>query len=178
MTCIIGIVKNGNVYIGGDSLGVSGYEGRPRSDKKVFRNGKFIMGFTSSYRMGQLLNYSFSPRRGIEENEDIMRYMVNVFVEDVRKCLKDGGYARKVSEQEEAGVFLVGFEGRLFRIDSDYQVAEHIDEFVACGCGEYYAAGCLFANRHLEPEPRIIQALEAAEHFSVGVKAPFTIITL
>jgi ATP-dependent protease HslVU (ClpYQ) peptidase subunit len=58
MTCIVGMVENGKVYIGGDSAGVSGFDYHIREDQKVFQNGDMIFGFTSSFRMGQLLQYS------------------------------------------------------------------------------------------------------------------------
>lgn len=180
MTCIVGLVHDGKVYLGGDSLGcdLSTYSGVIRTDKKVFRHGKFLMGFTSSYRMGQLLQYKFASSRDIEHTEDVMSYMVNVFVEDVRTCLKDGGYAQSRENQESAGTFLVGFEGRLFKVDSDYQVGESLDRYDACGCGFGYAVGNMFSSLHLPPEARILQALAAAEHCSVGVKGPFTIVSM
>jgi ATP-dependent protease HslVU (ClpYQ) peptidase subunit len=180
MTCIVGVIKDGKVYIGGDALGsnAADFSGSARQDTKVFKSGQFIMGFTTSYRMGQLLAYSFESSRDIREGEDIMSYMVNVFINDVRTCLKTGGYASTDKGQEGGGTFLVGFKGRLFTIYDDYQVAENIDEFASCGCGANYAFGSLFSNRQLDPEARIIQALEAAEHFSVGVKGPFTLINL
>jgi ATP-dependent protease HslVU (ClpYQ) peptidase subunit len=61
MTCIVGVNHNGNIYIGGDSAGVAGLQLQIRSDEKVFLTGDFIMGFTTSFRMGQLLRYAFSP---------------------------------------------------------------------------------------------------------------------
>lgn len=178
MTCIVGLVDQGKVYIGGDSLAVAGLDSAVRKDKKVFRNGAFIMGFTTSYRMGQLLQYKFQSSRKLELNEDPMAYMVNIFVEDVRKCLEAGGFNKKKDGQDEAGTFLVGFAGRLFRIDSDYQVGESDDGFDSCGCGFPYALGSFYTTLHLTGEERILKALEAAEHFSAGVKAPFTTIVL
>ncbi len=178
MTCIVGLVDNGKVYLGGDSLGVAGLDATVRRDKKVFRNGEFIMGFTTSYRMGQLLQYKFTASRKLEATEDPMSYMVNVFVEDVRKCLETGGFNKKKDGQDEAGTFLVGFAGRLFRVDSDYQVGESEDGYDSCGCGQAYALGSFFTTLQHPPEQRIIAALETAEHFSAGVKSPFTTITL
>ena len=177
MTCIVGLVDSGKVYIGGDSLGSNSFDGDIRKDAKVFRNGKFVMGFTTSYRMGQLLNYTFSSSRNLNEDEDEMSYMVNVFINDVRCCLKNGGFATSENSQEIGGVFLVGFNGRLFTVHSDYQVSENIDEFTACGCGGDYARGAMLVSRHLPPDERIMQALAVAEHFSIGVKSPFTIIS-
>lgn len=52
MTCIVGIVDNGKVYMGADSLGVGGLSKRVRKDPKLFRVGEFVFGYTSSFRMG------------------------------------------------------------------------------------------------------------------------------
>jgi hypothetical protein len=61
--------------------------------------------------------------------------MSTEFVDAVRKVLKDGGFAKKDSEQEEGGVFLIGVSGRLFRLESDYQVGWTTDGYDACGFG-------------------------------------------
>lgn len=173
MTCIAGLIHNGKVYIGGDSAGVAGYDLAVRADKKVFRNGDFAMGFTSSFRMGNLLQHTLTPPRR-HPDDDVHKFMVNEFVDAVRACLKKGGYASKENETEEGGTFLVGYEGRLFTIHSDYQVGEGLDGFAACGCGESYALGSLYTSKG-SPRARITKALETAERFSAGVRGPFHI---
>ena len=57
MTCIVGLIDGRRVWMGGDSAGVSGLDITVRADAKVFRNGDFLIGFTSSFRMGQLLAF-------------------------------------------------------------------------------------------------------------------------
>ena len=52
MTCIVGLIDGRRVWMGGDSAGVSGLDITVRADAKVFRNGDFLIGFTSSFRMG------------------------------------------------------------------------------------------------------------------------------
>src|SRR6476620_5754324 len=121
MTCIAGLVHNGNVYIGGDSAGVAGYALTVRADEKVFQNGDFLMGFTTSFRMGQLLRFKFKAPYHKSEM-DTYEYMVTEFVDAVRQCLKDGGYAQIKHGEETGGSFLVGYRGELFAIDGDYQV--------------------------------------------------------
>lgn len=172
MTCIVGLAHEGKVYIGGDSAGVGGYSLTVRADRKVFRNGDFVMGFTSSFRMGQLLHHAFSPPKR-HPDTDVDKFMVTYFINAVRDCLKSGGYAEKHNDAERGGVFLVGYEGRLFRIDNDYQVGEAADGFDAVGCGEEIAQGAMFANKTGKPEQRLRVALEAAERFSAGVRGPF-----
>jgi ATP-dependent protease HslVU (ClpYQ) peptidase subunit len=178
MTCIIGIVDNGVVYIGGDSAGVSGSNIHRRKDTKVFgikneRSSFFLIGFTTSFRMGQLLRFKLELPV-IEK--DLYEYMCTDFIDAVRKCLKDGGYSKEKDGEESGGNFLVGVEGRLFEVHSDYQVAESETDFLATGCGEYYARGSLFTSVNKKPYDRIIIALEAATEFSTGVCGPYTLM--
>jgi ATP-dependent protease HslVU (ClpYQ) peptidase subunit len=180
MTCIVGLLDDGDIYIGGDSAGVGGYALHVRADQKVFRNGPFLMGFTTSFRMGQLLRYKLTPPEhpyiaGTGKRMDTYKYMVTHFVDAVRQCLKDGGYASKDKEVEEGGTFLVGYDGRLFEIESDYQVAEQAVEFHAVGCGDQIALGSLYSSRGRPPKERVVMALEAAERFSPYVRGPFVI---
>ncbi|MFI5757044.1 hypothetical protein [Streptomyces sp. NPDC051569] len=173
MTVIVGLVHQQRVYLGGDSAGVAGYQITLRRDPKVFTNGPYAMGFTTSFRMGQLIHHAFKAPR---PKGDLDRFMVTTFINTLRTCLKDGGWARKDNEQEQAGTFLVGVHGRLFAIDSDYQVGEPADGYAAVGCGDELALGALHATGALsmKPRARLAAALAAADHHSAGVSAPYT----
>jgi ATP-dependent protease HslVU (ClpYQ) peptidase subunit len=163
--------------MGGDSAGVSGLDITVRTDTKVFHNGNMLIGFTNSFRMGQLLHYRLKPPVR-DEGTGVFRYMVVDFVDAVRACLKDGGYAQKTNEVESGGTFLVAYEGRLFTVQSDYQVGEATHGFHAVGCGADYALGSLASSGHLPGEERVRQALTCAELFSGGVRAPFVVQSL
>jgi ATP-dependent protease HslVU (ClpYQ) peptidase subunit len=176
MTCIAGLVDGGRVYIGGDSAGTSGWDLTIRADEKVFANGEFLFGFTTSFRMGQLLRYAFIPPIP-KEGQDTAQFMVTDFVNAARDCLKAGGFARKHDEQESGGTFLVGFRARLFEIDTDYQVGQPADGYTAIGCGDKQAVGSLFSTRGASPEDRIRTALSAAERHSAAVRGPFVILS-
>lgn len=173
MTCIVGVADGGHVYIAGDSAGVSGWDLTVRADQKVWASGAWAFGFTSSFRMGQLLRYRFTPPPR-DEGESLDGYLVGPFVDALRTCLKDGGFAKVESGREEGGVFLVGHEGRLFVVEGDFQVGEPLDGFAAVGCGDGIARGALFATADLPPEDRLQIALDAAERYSAGVRGPFS----
>lgn len=172
MTAVVGLAHDGRVHLGADSAGVSGWALTVRADEKVFTNGAYVLGFTTSFRMGQLLRYGFAPP---QPEGDLYRFMVTAFIDAVRDCLKTGGYASKTSEQEFGGTFLVGVHGRLFEIDRDYQVGEPADGFAAVGCGFELALGAMHATRttRMPVTRRLRTALEAAERFSAGVRGPF-----
>jgi ATP-dependent protease HslVU (ClpYQ) peptidase subunit len=174
MTCIVAIAEDGAVWMGADSAGVAGLSLAVRRDPKIYRVGDFLFGFTSSFRMGQLLGYKFSPPQHHSE-WDAERYMTTVFIDSLRDTLKAGGYARTDNGAEVAGEFLVGYRGRVFRVCSDYQVGENVQSFDAVGCGSELAMGALHATQGKEPSERISAALEAAEAFSAGVRRPFRV---
>ena len=177
MTCIVGIAAAGKVTMGGDSAGVGDYDLTLRADRKVFANDGYLVGFTSSFRMGQLLQYALKPPHP-EAGADLMRFMATEFVDAVRDCLKAGGYASRNNEAEAGGHFLVGYRGRLFRVEGDYQVGESVYGFDAVGCGQNAALGSLHATPKLEPRRRVALALEIAEKCSAGVRAPFHVLGL
>ncbi|MFI5938311.1 hypothetical protein [Actinoplanes sp. NPDC051494] len=172
MTAVVGLVDGGRVYIGGDSAGVSGLSLTVRADAKVFRKDRYLFGFTSSFRMGQLLRYSLALPAPAG---DLDAFMSTTFVDALRECLKAGGWATKDNEREEGGTFLVGVKGKLFTLYDDYQVAQAADSYAAVGCGDQIALGALYATAGLglKPKIRVLRALCAAERFSAGVRAPF-----
>jgi ATP-dependent protease HslVU (ClpYQ) peptidase subunit len=174
MTVIVGLVDGGKVYMGGDSSAISGDWLAIRKDVKVFKRGEFLIGFTTSFRMGQLLAHALVPPAP-NDGEDIFAFMVTSFVDAIRDCFKAGGYARKTAEAEEAGVFLVGLRGRLFEIESDYQVGESLHGYASVGAGCSYALGSLFTSGHLPPRDRVEVALNAAEALCPNVRGPFII---
>jgi ATP-dependent protease HslVU (ClpYQ) peptidase subunit len=174
MTCIVGIGHQGRVYIGGDSAGVAGLSITVRADEKVFTVGPYAMGFTTSFRMGQLLRYRLEPPDP-GKTKDLDGFMVTNFVDAVRECMSDGGWLTRNDGQEEGGTFLVGIRGTLYSIESDFQIGRPSDDYAAVGCGDDLALGALHATRGQSPRERIKTALRAAAHHSAGVTAPFVI---
>jgi ATP-dependent protease HslVU (ClpYQ) peptidase subunit len=176
MTCIAGIVHQGIVFIAGDSAGSTSYQITTRRDPKVFRNGAAVMGCTGSFRLTQLLRYSLKLP-AYASGDDLMRYMTIDFINAVRTCLREGGFAEKEKEKEHGGTFLVGIAGRLFYVEGDYQVGESDDDSYAIGTGDDIAFGALFATRHLglSPQERLELALQAAQYHIKSVRGPFII---
>jgi len=177
MTCIIGLVEGGKVYMGGDSGATSGWDTRIRKGGKVFRLGDFLIGYSSSFRMGQVLQYQLEIRP-IGEGETVDEYIVRGLIESVREALKRYGYTKIESNREEAGEFLVSYKERLWKISDDFQAGENIDGFDAVGCGTPYALAAMKALENLSPKERILKALEISAYFSNGVSAPFTILEM
>lgn len=181
MTCVVGMAHEGHVTVGADSASADGWTITVRADEKVFRNGPFIMGFTTSWRMGQLLRHRLNaPERS--PSQSVEHFMCVTFIDAVRQCLADGGWKTIKDNVDRGGTFLVGYEGRLFKIDSDFQVGEPASGYDACGCGEAFALGAVTASIELAPKlvpaERVLIGLAAAELHSGGVVGPHKVETL
>lgn len=176
MTAIAGLVHDDRVLIGADSGGVGGWTLNIRKDAKVFANGAYVMGFTTSFRMGQILRWAFKPPAPTKGS--LERFMCTTWVDAARKALSEGGWATKEAEREVGGCLLIGVRGHLFRIDEDWQVGEHVEGYAAVGSGEQVSLGALAATQHLglDPEKRVLTALEAAQAHNIGVRGPFHLL--
>lgn len=177
MTGIVGIETPTGVILGGDSAGCDGWSLTARVEPKVFENGPFVMGFTSSFRMGQLLRYSTIAHPALSDERDLDRFMATKFVDSVRDLLKDGGYTKVENGAETGGLFLVGLAGTLYRVGVDFEVGRAVDGYMAVGCGADLALGAMHATDGAEPRARIETALAAAARHSAGVCGPFHLIS-
>ncbi len=175
MTCVVGLEHGGVVWIGADSAAVSRERLRSRTDPKAFRVGPYVLGFTTSFRMGDVLRYGFKPPSPPERN--LSRFMATAFVDATRVAFKEAGVASNSSGVESCGAFLVGVRGKLFTVESDYQVGVERAGYHAVGSGDQPALGALYATEDWEdPRARIKVALEAAERFASDVRRPWRII--
>lgn len=176
MSCVVGITDGEQVWLGADSAGVAGYQLRLRRDRKIFRRDDFLFGFAGSFRMGQLLKYNLElPTRPI--GTDLETYIHTDLIDACRLAFLRGGFTQQAMGQEFAdGFFLMGHAGKLYCVQCDFQVEETTDLFMAIGCGSEAALGSLYTTQVQAPEERIRLALEAAEHFSAGVRRPFFLL--
>lgn len=176
MTCIVGVIDKKNVYIGGDSAAISEDDltYNIREDEKVFKTGEFIFGFSTSFRMGQILRFKFKPPKKPSRMSDF-EYMVTIFIDELKKCFASSGYDEF---KEDESAFLVGYNGKLYEILSDYQVGLSKEGYASIGCGSDIANGALFVTKDLPAQERVLKALEAATHHSMGVRPPFKIVKI
>ena len=183
MTCIVGVVDKGVVWIGADSLGSNGHYGMVEKLPKVFHcldTPEAIIGFTHSFRMGQLLNFSAGLFDELSVSKGLIdyQYLVTNFIPNLQDLFYQGGFERNESGQREGGDFLLGYKDRLYRIQSDYSVLESEENYNACGSGQNFALGSLYTTEgsDLTAPERIHLALEAASKFCVSVAPPYYIL--
>jgi hypothetical protein len=195
MTCNVAITDGQVVVLGGDSAGTSGYELRLRADPKVFRVGCYAIGFTTSFRMGQILRYATDlpePPPGVGPAE-LERFLVTELISTVRQSFAEHGFAKKArftssgqggvieEGQDVGGLFLLGVAGQIFEVREDYQLARPAVRYSAVGHGAPIALGALHALESvpdLSLRERAAMALAAAEANCSVVRGPFHFVEL
>jgi ATP-dependent protease HslVU (ClpYQ) peptidase subunit len=185
MTCIVAIAQNGTVYMGSDHAASDDKTGwiLSRKEPKCFKVGQYGIAFTDSFRMGQILQYSWNPPKytPTKTNSGLDKFMRTKFIDSVKTAFKDNGYGSigSSSDEDTGGIFIVGLEGRIFTIDEDFHVGENVVNYMAEGSGGQIALGALHATKNQKnPRLRIKAALEAATEFNMSVAAPYTYIQI
>lgn len=182
MTVIVGIVdkKNNSVILGGDSAGTDGRGKQTKSTQpKVFRSGKFVIGWSGSFRVGNILQHSFCPPK-LKKGRDIFEYMVNDFTDEIRETLKKKGSLGRFSDGEDKGeAFLVGHKGRLFSIQIDFSVTESLDGFSTIGSGGLLALGSLNTTDKMAMSAmsKVTYALVSACQSMSSCSTPYNFVT-
>jgi hypothetical protein len=177
VTCIVGVIQGPVLYMGGDSAVTGGYDVTIRPGVKVFINKNFLIGCCGSARACNLVRYKFVPPDPSPDEDDMMRYFVVQFVESLRECLTTAGNITKKDEFDYMhSQFLVGYWGRMFLIDSDFQTQECVNGYESIGAGSDLALGSLFATPKMTPKRRIMTALGAAQQYNSSVREPFSVV--
>lgn len=163
MTCIVGLIDKGRVWMGADSsANFEGDEIETWVNPKVFPSGEYLIGFTGSFRVGQQLQHGnhFKP---LPAGHDIMAHLVTVVMPDLKKVVGK-------SAPDE---MLIAHGGRLFKVGAEYVVSEHTN-YAAVGTGKTWAQGNMHGGSG-EPSSRLRRALSAAQAHCSSVREPFVV---
>ncbi len=184
MTCIAGIKDKDRVWIGADSFGSTNSYGIVYNNKKVFKlkdNKNMLIGYTTSFRMGDLLEYSkgLIDEMSLLKNEIIDReYIVTKIIPRISRLFADNKFETNDRGEASGGDFLLANNTDLYLVQDDYSVVEPKEGFISCGSGMYFALSSMYTtqNTDMSPVERIKLALETAEHFQINVRRPFVIM--
>lgn len=180
LTAIVGVgVPGKGVVLGGDSAAV---QDRHRVNvspvPKLYQlHADVAIGYTYSYRFGQIVGHHLKIDNGIPLEWDPYNWAIEEFVPALRTALKDHGAMGKSEEREEGGTLLLAVRDRLFSVESDFCVIEFQDNVAACGSGLDGATPVMRYIRRTAPETssrEIAQlGLEAAQDYNCFVRPPW-----
>ena len=178
MTAIVGIIQDGEVWIGGDGVTAFGYYVMPSRQPKVFRVGEALVGVSGSPRVGQLLRLAVETAP-CPPDADPYKWLCLDFSTALRTVVNEHG-AMKTEEGADdiKSHALIGIRGRLFYMDGLFAIYESSRGYEACGGGSEVVMGSLITSHHMvgvTPEQRIRWALEACFEVMPSIGPPYTI---
>ncbi len=180
MTCIVAVSDGDRVHMGGDSCVAVGEDHMVCKIRKVWnpRPGMAV-GVAGHIAFFELLQDRVDwpaelPERGLLS-------AVRVRVGDaIRKAAGDVGMDFAQDDEDDveqpSGSFIIGVHGKIIIGDNASVFQETGEPFAAIGTGGAYARSLLWHTRgkHYRPKTRLKAALEAAEHYSLGVRGPWS----
>jgi hypothetical protein len=167
VTCIVGLVNDNTIYMGGDRAASDDSSIVSMKNPKVCIRDEWIYGYAGTIGIGQLINYIDlpSPEGDIEK-------IIRLDICESLKTMIDI-YARDI-ENEDTG-FLIGAKGRLFEFNvGDWGVLEVTESSI--GSGSQIALGSLHTSIDADPIDRVGIALGAAITYSPSCQGPIDII--
>lgn len=178
MTCIVGIEHNGKVIMAADSLAANAYSKCVLAEQKIFKVGKFLIGCAGSGRAAQVIKYSLKVANK-KSNQTELEYMCKNFAEAARKVIYEGGVIASKDEADLVdSVILIGYMGKLYVMEGDFQILQIETSFAAIGSGENVALGAMYAlqGAPIEPKKKLSIAIQAASYFVPSVGGPIHIL--
>ncbi len=170
MSTVVGIVKNGKVWLGADSYATtSDGERRRIICNKIFVNGPYLMGYIGSVRTGQVLApREFDPPENVLDFPD---FMINQFKE--KGCIAVQSDNQVILQ--EGNTLIATLTGELYEVLADFQINQ-VKDFTAIGSGSMFAVGSLYTTRKSSnTKKRILTALEVASVYDMSTGPPFVV---
>lgn len=179
MTCIIAYKTATKLYMGADSCGFrDDTDTRVFTTPKVFKAGKILCGYTSTYRFGQILERYLKGLKPAPK-EPVKEWLFENLIPGLIEELKKHTYLEIKDGEAWAATFILGIKGRIFRIHADFSITERACTYEVCGSGELYAVGVLAAldgAPNWTPKAKILHALKITAEHCPSVREPFIII--
>jgi len=181
LSVVVGLVKDGKVYMAADTRGLVDY--KPLSVQKLFVSthpqwGRWAMGSVGHMRNAEIADELDLPTLGWKEKRSATpQKIVRCYFDGLRDQIEKRGCT------EGNGImgndFLLALNGHLFRVlefyIQDVQIA-------AIGSGSAHAEGALYAllkhNPTIPPEEMVRFAVETAANYTVAVGGKIEVVVI
>jgi ATP-dependent protease HslVU (ClpYQ) peptidase subunit len=175
MTTIVGVQYEDSCVIASDSRVAEGGKvyTHPEMVKAVER-GSYIIGGAGDYRALQVVLHGWSPPLvTAKAKTNLYEFVINKVSPSLKATLQEAGIEfTKSSDNDDKFELqlIIGINGTLFEIDSDFAVAMNDNNFYGIGSGGDFALGALHAGA------AVLDAMRIAAINNNGTSAPFHIL--
>lgn len=180
MTCIVGVSKEGTVWLGGDRAAVdNGLSRTIIGDPKVFLLGELGVGVCGLPKVMDAVAHAIQLPK--QRTGTPRAFLVGELVPALRSGLKaldctteEPGYGTCFS-----GAMLLGYRGEVYTLEGNFQLVKSSRGYASVGSGAELARGSLAETWRLDsPRKQVLAALRAAADGNAGVSAPFDVVVV
>lgn len=180
MTCVVGIVSGGRVYMGADTCASDGQTKASHPRRKIFKiQDDMLIGCSGSFRVMDIIEHRLKlPKHGKSSDQ---KYMHSIVPNAIRRCLVDWKFFETITEKDDVEWdMLIGYNGHLYTMQNDYSILPAPARGTAIGSGAEAANAILFhyGSKKVTPRYKLRSALEAAAATIVSVQKPFNFMDL
>jgi len=180
MTCIVGVSKEGTVWLGGDRAATDGNLNRTIiGDPKVFMRGELGIGVCGSPKVMDAVAHAIELP--VQRSGTARGFLVGELVPAMRAGLK----ALDCTADEQGhgtcfrGAMLLAYRGEVYTLEMNFQLVKGSRGYASVGSGSDLALGSLAETwRFDSPRKRILASLKAAADGNAGVAPPFDIVVV
>jgi ATP-dependent protease HslVU (ClpYQ) peptidase subunit len=175
MTTIIGVQTADGCVIASDSRVAEGGKvyTHPQMVKAVER-GSYIIGGAGDYRALQVVLHGWTPPLvSAKAKQNLYEFVINKVAPSLKTTLTEAGieFTKSTDNDDKFELqLIIGINGNIFEIDSDFAVAMNDNGLYAIGSGGEYALGALHAGA------TVLEAMRIAAVNNNGTSAPFHIL--
>lgn len=165
MMTIAGLEHHGKIYMAADSLICSGQMVQELELCKIIQREGMLFGVSGSALMINALRYRLVIPANASEHPE--QYLNTVFLDALRECFEGVKAIDSENLNGFDGTLLIGYCGKLYKIDSSYVVFAVTDAYNAIGSGRDYALAAMAVLDTLPPGERVKRAVEVAIKFDI-----------
>ncbi len=175
MTTIVGVQNADGCVIASDSRVAEGGKVYTHPEMvKAVQRGSYIIGGAGDYRALQVVLHGWTPPLvTAKAKQNLYEFVINKVAPSLKTTLADAGIEfTKPSDNDDKFELslLIGINGTIFEIDSDFAVAMNDTGLYAIGSGGDFALGALHAGA------TVLDAMRIAAVNNNGTSAPFHIL--
>jgi ATP-dependent protease HslVU (ClpYQ) peptidase subunit len=161
MTTIIGVQHEDKCVIVSDSrIAASGKVYTHPDMIKAVERGSYIISGAGNYRSLQVVLHGWTPPLvTVKAKANLYEFVINKIVPSIKAALTEAGVDFNKTSDDDDNKFelslLLGINGTIFEIDSDFSVSMNSTGFYGIGSGGDFAVGALHAGTTMLDAMRI-----------------------
>jgi len=182
LSVVVGLVKDGHVYMAADTRCLEGYE--KTTAKKLFAKkhlqwGTWAIGVVGYSRNTEIAaELDLKTLKSEDKRKTTIPQLCRGYFDALREEISDRGVLKDCDAES---AFLLAVKGRLFQTDPTFCMTE-ITTLIAIGTGAPYAEATLWALQtycpDMPPEQMVRTAVDAAIHFNVSVGGEIEVVVI